>query len=89
MAVRFFVCALLALPVFGFGQDSMALIPQPVSVERAAGVYRSGPLVVTVPAPGPEVDAVLADFASDWLRVMGRRLVFSVVAGGGGDSTEG
>jgi hexosaminidase len=89
MSFKFLVCALLALPLCGFGQDSLAIIPQPVSVERTAGVYRSGPLVVTVPEPGPEVAAVLADFGADWIRLTGRRLAFSVVPGGSGEPLEG
>src|ERR1700729_4393776 len=81
MSFKFLRCALLLLPLVGFGQDPLSIIPQPASVERAGGVYRSGPLVVTVPQPGPEVEAVLKSFGSQWS--------YSVSAGAVADPPEG
>jgi hexosaminidase len=89
MLFKCLVCALLLLHLAVFGQDSLSLIPQPVSVERAGGVYRSGTLLVTVPEPGPEVEAVMKSFTQDWLVLTGRRLSYSVSPGAATDPPEG
>ncbi|MES1160027.1 MAG: hypothetical protein ABUM51_04665, partial [Bacteroidota bacterium] len=72
---------LLILPFSVWGQASLSIIPEPVSVETKAGVFRAGPMLVTMPRNSPEMTAVLDDFSRDWRRLTGRKLVFSVETG--------
>jgi hexosaminidase len=80
---------LLILPLSGWGQATLPIIPEPVSVEAKAGVFSAGPMLVTMPENSPGMAAVLDDFSRDWLRLTGRKLVFSVETGNADDPAEG
>ncbi|HEY4287857.1 MAG TPA: family 20 glycosylhydrolase [Puia sp.] len=80
---------LLIVPVFVLGQTGVSIIPEPVWLEETGGVFSAGPMVVTIPENGPEALAVVDNFSRDWLRLTGRKLMFSVETGAVADPEEG
>ena len=79
----------LMLPLAGWGQSTLSIIPEPVSAEETGGFFKAGPMLVTVPQPGAEEAAVLDSFAKDWSKATGSQMLFTVVAGASDDPLEG